>query len=77
MGTAMRIELGGKDPLRGVLSYRVEARSPTLGHSRKPVLQGKTNLPGTSTIEYRLRVSMAALSPLKFFLLDLCSSVVV
>ena len=77
MGTTMRIELGRKDPLKGVLSYWVEARSPILGHSRKPVLQRKAIFAGISTIEHRLRVSMAALPPLRFFLLDLCSSVVV
>ena len=77
MGTAMPIELGRKDPLRGVLSYRVEARSSILGHSRKPVLQGKAIFAGTATIEHRLRVSMAALPPFRFFPLDLSSSVVV
>ena len=77
MGTTMWIELGRKGPLRGILSYRVEARSSILGHPRKPVFHGKTNSAGISTIEHRLSVLMAALPLLRFFLLDLNSSVVV
>ena len=77
MGTVMPIELGRKDPLRGVFSYRVEARSSILGHSRKLVVQRKATFAGISTIEQRLRVSMAPLPPPRFFLLDLCTSVVV
>ena len=77
MGTAMPIELGRKDPLRGVLSYRVEARSSILGHSRKPVFRGKATFAGIRTIEHLLCVLLASLPPLSFFLLDLYSSVVV